>query len=397
MVYLVFIMKTQMKELLILHFLNDGIRTTLVVLLPLIALDLSLSLTQVGFLGSSQPLIGALLALPTGFILGKFGGYKVILSLLFVYSLGVLVAAFALNIPLLFVAYFIAALGFGMFHPAGFALTANISADNSVGRNMGNFTAIGEIGRVALPPIAIFASAIIGWRLTFGIVGVVGIILFLFAKFFIPAKDVYNLQIKTEVPENHKQFLKHAFSLFQNKKAKYIALAAIIDSLACSPIYVYLPFLLVAKGNDPMQLSIAMGGFFVGSLIGKSLLGRYADRFGHQKVFMFSEFFNAIALILITLTSDFFLLVFFAVLLGTFTKGTSPVVQTLFSQLADKNHYHKIFAVAELIITIASVTAITLLGIFADRTGITIVFYSGAILSLVAILPVFILSESRYK
>lgn len=76
-------MRTQLKELLILHFLNDGVRTTIIVLLPLIAVDLSLSLTQVGFLGSSQPLIGALLALPTGYILGKLGGYKVILTIKF--------------------------------------------------------------------------------------------------------------------------------------------------------------------------------------------------------------------------------------------------------------------------------------------------------------------------
>jgi FSR family fosmidomycin resistance protein-like MFS transporter len=388
-------MKNQLKELLILHFLNDGVRTTIIVLLPLIAKDLSLSLTQVGFLGSSQPLVGAFLALPTGFILGKFGGYKVILSLLFIYSLGVMGAAFALNAPMLIIMYLFAALGFAMFHPAGFTLTAKVSGDANVGRNMGNFTAIGEIGRVALPPIALFASAIIGWRITIGIVGAAGILLFFLARLYTPSNTIYTLNSDNQNHENHKQFLKHAFSLFKNKKAARIALAAIIDSLASSPIYVYLPFLLVAKGSNPIQLSIAMGGFFVGSLIGKSLLGRYADKFGHSKIFIFSEFFMAVSLILITLSNQFFLLIFFSALLGAFTKGTSPVVQTLFSQLADKNHYHKVFAVSELVITIASVISITLLGALADKNGISIVFYAGALLALLAILPVFTLVRSK--
>jgi len=45
--------------------LNDGVRTAVITLLPFMAKDISLSLAQVGFLGSSQPLIGALIALPT--------------------------------------------------------------------------------------------------------------------------------------------------------------------------------------------------------------------------------------------------------------------------------------------------------------------------------------------
>lgn len=390
-------MRNELKELLILHFLNDGVRTTLIVLLPLIAADLSLSLTTVGFLGSSQSLLAAVLALPTGFILGKFGGYKVILSLLLVYSIGVVAAAFAFNAPILIVTYMLAAMGFAMFHPAGFTLTAKVSEDNNVGRNMGNFTAIGEIGRVALPPIALFAAAIVGWRLTVGIIGIVGILLYFIAKMHAPTKDVYTITAENKSPENHKQFLKHAFSLFKNKKATKIVFAAILDSLASSPIYVYIPFLLVAKGSTPIQLSIAMGGFFIGSLIGKSLLGRYADKFGHSKIFIFSEFCMAILLILITISNEYFILVFLSTLLGAFTKGTSPVVQTLFSQISDKEHYHKVFAISELVIAVAAVIATILLGALSDKIGISIAFYSGAFFALIATIPIFSLLRMKAK
>src|SRR5258708_107323 len=157
-------MKPSVKELFILHFLNDGVRTTFVILLPFMAKDISLSLSQVGFLGSSQSLIAALIALPTGFIMGKFEGFRLIFMLLLIYSLGALGISFSFNLPLLFLTYYFAALGFGMFHTVGFALTAKNSDSSNLGRNMGDFTAIGDIGRVALPPLAVLLSSFIGWR-----------------------------------------------------------------------------------------------------------------------------------------------------------------------------------------------------------------------------------------
>ena len=387
-------MRSQIKELLILHFLNDGVRTSLVILLPFIAKDLSLSLTQAGFLGASQPLLGALLALPTGYIIGKLGGVHVLFALLIAYSLGALGIALAPNVSILFIAYFAAAMGFGMFHTVGFSLTAKNSTPDNVGRNMGNFTAIGEIGRVSLPPLAVFAVSFLGWRPTLGIVGIVGIILFFALKLFSPPKDVHIFG--AEKPQNHKEFIRDVIYLFRNRQAAYISLAAVIDSLASSPIYVYLPFLLLAKGINATELSIAMGGFFVGSLLGKAFLGLSVDKLGNRKVFIISELFMAAALVLVAQSSNYLLLLFFAIILGIFTKGTSPVVQTMFSKLTDKEHYHKVFAVSELIIGLAAVLTITMMGSLADKTGITNIFYSAAVLAILATLPVFVLHKNKF-
>jgi predicted MFS family arabinose efflux permease len=387
-------MKTQLKELLLLHFLNDGMRTTLIVLLPFITKDLSLSLTQAGFLGASQPLIAALVAIPTGYILGRFGGIHVIFTLLAVYSLSMFGLAFSLNASMLFSLYFLAAIGFGMFHTVGFTLTAKVSTPENVGRNMGNFTAIGEIGRVALPPLAIFALAFVGWRVVVGVFGFIGLLLFIASRFFAAPKDI-SLHKESEEPQSRREFLKDIFFLFKNKQAAYVTLAAIIDSLASSPIYVYLPFLLLNKGLDATQLGIAMGGFFIGSLLGKKFLGLGVDKLGNVKVFVVSEFCMALSLIFISQSSQYLLLLFFTMLLGIFTKGTSPVVQTMFSELSHKDHYHKIFAVSELALGLSAVVAITILGSLADKTGITIIFYVTAVLAIIATIPIFAFSRRK--
>ena len=114
-------MEKEFKGLMILHFLNDGVRSTFVILLPFIAKDLSLNLSNVGFLGSAQPLFASILALPAGFIASKLGGSHFLIFLLILYSLGALTAFFSFNLLLVIIAFSTAALGFGMFHTVSFS------------------------------------------------------------------------------------------------------------------------------------------------------------------------------------------------------------------------------------------------------------------------------------
>lgn len=376
-----------------LHFLNDGVRTAFIILLPFVAKDLSLSLTQVGFLGSSQPLIAALLALPTGFLMGKFKGFQMILLLLCVYSLAALGVSLAPNVLILIFSYLVASLGFGMFHTVGFSLTAKSSNPTEVGRNMGTFTAVGDIGRVIIPTLAIFISSLIGWRTTMVAIGAVGIFLFVIFRLKIGSKDIHP-DMQTNF-QNYKDFFKDIAVLFRQKHAFSIAITAIIDSLASSPIYVYLPFLLIKKGAVPLELSIVMGSFFVGSLVGKSLLGRCVDKFGTKAVFIVSEFSMAISILLIAYFNQFLLLLVFAAFLGAFTKGTSPVVYSMFAQLSHKDHYHKVFAVSELVTGLAAVLVIIAMGGIADKIGISWIFYLTAILAVLATIPIFALSKIK--
>jgi len=59
-------------------------------LLPFIAKDLILNLTQVGFLGTLFNSMSIMLALPAGYIAKKVGGMKTLILALFVYAVGFL-------------------------------------------------------------------------------------------------------------------------------------------------------------------------------------------------------------------------------------------------------------------------------------------------------------------
>lgn len=236
---------------------------------------------------------------------------------------------------------------------------------------MGDFTAIGDIGRSALPPASVFAAAILGWRPTMAIIGAIGLIFYLFFTFYSKEKEIYNLEVKKE---SHSDFIKQIFQLLKIKGFILTAAAAILDSLASSPIYIFLPFLFLFKGISAQSMGILMGVFFIGSFAGKVALGRGIDKFGKSKVFIISELLMAATLVILAISSYFFLMLLLSFLLGVFTKGTSPIVQAMFSTHSHKDHYNKVYAISETCIGLAAVVTQIFMGVVADKFGITTVF-----------------------
>lgn len=387
-------MGKELKELWILHILNDGVRSTFVVMLPFIARDLSINLSNVGFLGSSQPLFGAILALPAGFLASKLGGFRILTFLLLIYSLGALSTSFSPNLLFIYLSFFLGAAGFGMFHTVGFSLVAKSSEKGNVGKNMGNFTAVGDLGRVAIPTIAVFLVSLIGWRLTFALLSLVGLTAFLVFSLLKIKKDEYKLNEAENLKESPRQFFTHILRLLQERKVLFTLLAAILDTLASTPVFLFLPFLILSKGITITQYGIITGVFFAGSLFGKFMLGRGVDKLGNIKIFIISEIMMAIGLLLLTFFSNFFIVLMLSFLIGSFTRGTIAVVQSMISQVSHKLHYDKLYGVSETLIHLFSFIIIILMGVLADKFGVTFVFYACSALAILAIFPALFLRKT---
>ncbi len=377
-------------ELTILHFLNDGVRTTFPTLLPFIAKDLSINLSSVGFLGSSNSLFQTILALPAGFFAAKFGQIKLLIVLLLVYSLGSLATAFSPNIFFVAAGFYLGSMGFGMFHPVSFSFIAKKSHSSNLGKKMGDFTALGDVGRIVIPPLAVLVVSLFNWRIALILIAALGFLLFI-------ALTIYQLSHKQEIlpekRETHADFIKQSLILLKDKKLFLTFAAAMLDSFASSPVFLFLPFLIFSKGITVPQYAIVTGFFFAGSLLGKFILGRGVDKVGNIKVFSVSECLMAVCLVLLTITNQFFALLVVCLLLGVFTRGTIPVIQTIISQIAHKKHYDKIYSLSEFFIAIASTLTILIMGIVAEKAGIPSVFYLSAIFAVVTLVPVFFLSR----
>lgn len=376
-------MNNKLNLLLFLHFLNDGIRTTFIVLLPFIAKDFYLHYTQVGFLSSSQPIMATILAIPAGIFAVKFGGFKILKTTLLFYSLaGVILSFLPPNIFFIFLLFYVASLSFGMFHTIGFTLIARNSTSN-IGKNMGNFTSIGDIGRILVSSIALFITPLFGWRISLSICGVIGILTYIAIQ-LIPRNQQINREEKMETIRGWINIL---FEIFHTKKLRLVAIVAMIDTFASNQLFIFLPFFLLNQGVSTKSLVFFTSAYFAGNLLGKNFLGRLTDKFGNRKMFIISEIAMAAILIFITITSTLTLIFLLTLFLGIFTKGTSPIVQTMFSETTHQLHYEKAYALSEIFIGTAAFIATSFMGILGDKFGIKSIFYLSSFAALTAILP----------
>ncbi|HWY80017.1 MAG TPA: MFS transporter [Candidatus Sulfotelmatobacter sp.] len=381
---------TQFILLNILHILNDGYGASILLLLPFIAKDMYLNLTQVGFLGTLFNSMSILLALPAGYIAMKIGGIKTLILGIFVYALGFLITGIAPSYWLLFFTFLIGGMGVGVFHPIGFALIAKWSTKETRGRQMGNFTAVGDVGKIGISAALTFTIVYISWRYTAILFATIAILIGIVIYYISIAKAEYGqTKQKNIVKISLKEIITH-------KKFLFTTTAAFFDTFASSSLFIFLPFLLLKRGITPALLGSFAAAFFIGNFVGKTSLGRFVDRFGNATVFMTAELLMAIFILLLANSSNLLLIVVCSIILGIFTKGTSPVIQTMVSDSADHHGYfEKTFAANALVTSIAATLAPVILGFIADKLGIISAFTAMAFAAIVATLPAFAFHKYR--
>jgi predicted MFS family arabinose efflux permease len=245
---------------------------------------------------------------------------------------------------------------------------------------MGNFTAIGDVGRIGITSGITFLIAYIGWRTSTLIQAGVALVLFFWLFHFVMNKH----EEKTEVKNVHvsiKEFIK-------NKKFLFSTIAGFFDSFASSGLFIFLPFLLLFRGVDPKILGSFTAAYFVGNFLGKSVLGRLADKFSTTTVFIISEILMAIFIIVLANTPSFFIIIVSSVILGIFTKGTTPIVQTMVSESVEHHgNYEKAFGLKMLVSGAGSALAPLALGFLSNKYGVVSAFNMSAVFALVAIIP----------
>jgi len=381
-------MKNRLVQLFTFHFFNDGLLACIVLLLPFIKKDLNLTLTNIGFLTSLLSISGIILSLPAGYLNHKFSGLKILSLTLLFYGLGFISVSLSNSFIFLILSFLIAALGFGIFHPIAFSLVAKWTDHKNMGRAMGDFTAIGDIGRIVLSSSITFIIVSIGWKSTAFAYGILSFV-FLFLIFFL-RKNTDNSSIK------EKKLSMNLWQILKNKKFIFAISTNFFDNLASSAIFIFLPFLLLKRNINPSYLSLFAAAFLVGNLIGKSGLGRLADRFKNTTVFIVAEFFMAVFIFLLATTYSQFFIVFYSIILGVLTAGTIPVRTTMVVE-STKHHqqYEKVFAITSLFSTLATSLAPIILGRIADVYGIISSFYTAAAFALLALFPAFLFSREK--
>lgn len=386
-------MDKKLPRIFTLHFFNDGFLASILLLLPFISKELNLNMTQAGFLSSIISISGIFLALPSGYLSHKYGSLRILFLGALFYAISFIFTGFSASYIVLILSFAIGSIGFAIFHTPAFSLVARLTAKNSRGKVMGDFTAVGELGRIFISGALSFIVAYIGWRFTAFFYGTAA--LFILSFLFLTRNNKNGeRESVAKKTGNQLSFLKVA----KNKNFLLVLMITFFDLLASSALFVFLPFLLLKKNIDPAVISAFTSAFFAGNLIGKMAFGRLSDHFPTTKVFIAAEIFMAIFIILLAQSFSYFFIVLFSIILGSLTMGTVPIRTTMLSEVNDHHDsYEKAFAIGSLVSSIASALAPIILGKIADLYGIVISFNTAAAFAVIAIIPSLILLKQKGK
>lgn len=372
--------------------LNDGFKASLLLFLPFIAKDLSINLTQVGFLGTAMNALEILLAIPAAALAARFGGFWLLIVTMLFYVVGYLLVSISFMYPLVIVSFLLAGVSFGMFHPVAFSVVSEMFEKNIRGKQLGNFTAIGDLGRVGIASITTFVIATIGWRSSAFVAGLSIFIFFVFFYFlFQRQKNSIATQVKsvTDTGPRYRDIL-------NNIRFLYATLCFVFDSLASSALFVFIPFLLLKRGVEPAFLGMLTSTFFIGNMFGKVALGRLVDVLGNVWVFILSEVLMAVCIILLAVSSNLPLIIFASIILGIFTKGTVPVLTSMVTESVEHHgRFEKAFSLNAVFVGVGSTLAPILLGFLSDTYGIIHAFYASAFFAVLATVPAYLFSRLR--
>jgi MFS family permease len=180
----------------------------------------------------------------------------------------------------------------------------------------------------------------------------------------------------------------HLGYLLRNRKFRYATAAGIADSFSSASLYIFIPFLLTAKGISLANTLYFDVIFFAGYMTGRLVLGRLADRFGGPEVLIASEIVMAaliLLLVLITGTASIVVLLF---VLGIFTRGTSPIIRAMVADAMREEHsFHDAFSAYSFASRGSSALCRPIYGYLASYAGIAAVFYVSSAVSLLTLYP----------
>ncbi len=323
--------------------ITDGLFDSVPILLSFIIVSFGAGEREAGIIISLAMMGSTLCGLFTRYLLRRLRLNHIVSLITALYGIGFCANAFAKNIFFAGFGFILSLSGYGLFHNAAFTYLASNSARQSIGKTIGEFTAIGDLGRIPFASLAGFIAAFSiwgfpGWRiacLSYGI----GALLMAGWLFFSPRHPPVDAAPTPLItPESKGSVL--PFSLLRHRQFALPIAANILDALGSDQVFIFLPYLLFAKGIDANFLGPFALVFTAGCLGGKIVCGRIVDCYGPRRTFVAAEACLAILLLTIMLAQKPFIILGVSFLLGIVTKGTVPVIQAMITEPCQKQGQH---------------------------------------------------------
>lgn len=339
-------------------------------LFPLLAAAFGVSYFQLGLLITVFSYAFGFGSLPAGILADKLGPRRLISIYLIGAGIFSLIVWFTRGY-LLFV-IIVSALGAfcSLFHPAATTLIAK--GIRKKGGAFGIQGIAGSIGTALAPIVSAGLGTLLSWKAPFVLFGVVSIIIGLFS-FSIPSYKDKPLKENNTEKSGEQELL----------SLPYIILffcVSIVLGLGYKGVMTFLPVYIGEKvsmdiaGINKVALggSIATIALLAGSF-GQYFGGKLSDSHKPEVMFIWAALFSSAAIILVSLTTNIFL-IFFSIVFAFFFFSTQPMQNTIISKILPRNRHGLGFGIQFFLTFGVGSTSAAIAGYLADRWDMKYVF-----------------------
>ena len=377
-------MQTVKKQILLIsagvHATQDGLTSTIYVLLPILAQSLGLTYAQVGTVRAVYSGMMWVLEIPAGILSERFGEQRLLVFGLIAAGMGYGILSTVNSFYGVLFALLIAGTGAAFQHSLSSSLISRVYDGPSRRVALGSYNASGDTGKLLFTGVASLMFGVgIAWQVVVNGYGILA--LFVSAVLWLVFR---RLRLKgTESIQASNRTTKSGWGITDRSGFRWLAAIVFVDIAVQDGFLVFVAFLMIEKNVPASLAAFAVVATLAGGVIGKYACGHLSAGLGVVRSLFLVEVFTAagiVAVILLPPVAAFILLP----LVGIVLQGSSTITYGSVSEFVDEAHQSRGFALIYSMANGASVAGPVAFGLISD-------FYSVGtavtIMALVTLLP----------
>ncbi|HSF96844.1 MAG TPA: MFS transporter [Thermohalobaculum sp.] len=350
------------------HAWQDGLTSTVNVMLPLLAQAFGLSYVQVGIVKAANLAAMALLEIPSGLLSERFGTRRLLVFGLTVVGAGYIWLSFAAGFTAILFSLFLAGVGAAFQHTLSSAIISAAFPGRSARPALGTYNAAGDVGKLALTGgFTLLLGLGAGWQgIAFGY-GVLSVALALAVLVLLFRAGIGGGAART-APDGPAP-RKRGWGI--RSRSGFAALCAInfLDTMAQSGFKTFVAFLMIERGVALHLAALAVVLTLAGGVVGKFCCGFLAARLGIIRSLVLVEVLTAAGIAAVVFAPPMLAFGLLPVL-GAFLQGSTSITYGSIGDLIDRDRQARGFSLIYTTSTAASVIVSVCLGLLGDWLGV---------------------------
>ncbi len=371
------------------HALQDGLTSTVNVLLPLIAQAFGLSYAQVGLVKAANLVAMSLLEIPSGLVSERLGQRLPLVFGLVTVGAGYLWLSQAAGFGAILVSLGLAGVGAAFQHTLSSAIIAAAFPGRGRRPALGTYNASGDIGKLAMSGLFTAMAGIgIGWQaISLGYaaaaLGLAALTAVLLTHAGVGARPVAGVAARGRATGGLPGW-------GIRSRAAFVSLCAVnfLDSMVQSGFGIFIAFLMIERGVALGLAALAVVLTLAGGVVGKFACGFLARRLGVVPSLVLVQALTVagiLAVVWLPVGAGYALLP----VLGVFLQGSSSVVYATVTDIFRPERQARGFSLIYTSSNLASVAAALALGLVSDAfgLGVTMLVMAGLTALTLPLLP----------